>query len=303
VVPADPDRPRTGPQPATPRSGLAAMGFPAPRQAPGERPAPPLPPPPRFAAARNGYDRAQVDRQVADLTARLGAVDEQRLDVSRRLAAERRRADRVEQELRDARAALQVAQNSAPGSGPDGERGTGFGFRAERILRMAEAEARDMRGTAAAESAALLERSHAEAEAHRHQVEQQLIARTAGLDQEIARRTGELDEREAALAAEQEATRADAERLREQARREAADLRREAAAEIERSRVEAERDATRRREQADAELDRITAVQDGMREELARLHRVLTTALPAGSGEDPAEDRAEPTGDPVPASR
>jgi cell division septum initiation protein DivIVA len=295
VVPADPDRPRTGstgPHPAaqptaTPRSGLSALGFPAPRQAP--------PPPARFPTVRNGYDPAQVDRRIADLTARLGAVDEQRIDVTRRLAAERRRAEQIEQELRGARGALQAARE---GGGPDVERGTGFGYRAERIMRMAEAEARDMRSTAAAEAAALLERTHADAEAHRHEVEQGLIARRTGQDQEAAQRTVDLDTREATLSAELDAARAEAARLREEARREVAELRQDAETAIERARAEAEQAADRRRQETTAELDRLTAVQDGLREELTRLHGVITAALPA--------DSPEPTGPaaaPVPAAR
>jgi cell division septum initiation protein DivIVA len=285
VVPADPDRPRTGSHPATPptstpRAGLAALGFPAPRQAP--------PPPARFAAAPDGYDRTQVDRRIADLTARLGAVDEQRIDLTRRLAAERHRAEQIEQELRGARAALQAARQ---GGGQDAERGTGFGYRAERILRMAEAEARDMRSTAAAEAAALLERTQGDAEAHRHEVEQELIARRAGLDQETARRTADLDAREAALSADLDAARAEAARLREEARREVAELRREAEAAIERARTEAERAADHRRREATAELDRLTAVQDGMREELSRLHGVITAGL-AAEGSEPAASPA-----------
>jgi hypothetical protein len=238
---------------------------------------------------RNGYDPAQVDRRIADLTARLGAVDEQRIDVTRRLAAERRRAEQIEQELRGARGALQAARE---GGGPGVERGTGFGYRAERIMRMAEAEARDMRSTAAAETAALLERTHADAEAHRHEVEQGLIARRTGQDQEAAQRAADLDAREL------DAARAEAARLREEARREVAELRREAETAIERARAEAEQAADRRRQETTAELDRLTAVQDGMREELARLHGVITAALP--------EDSPEPTGPaaaPVPAAR
>jgi hypothetical protein len=298
VVPADPDRPRTGstgPYPATPqatphpgpqstrhRSGLAALGFPAPRQAPPDHPAPP--PPLRFATVRDGYDRAQVDRRIADLSSRLAAVDEQRIDMTRRLAAERRRAEQFEQELRGAR----TAAHAVPAGGTqDPERGTGFGHRAERIMRMAEAEARDMRSTAAAEVSALLERTHAAAEAHRHEVEQDLIVRRTALDEETTRRTADLDAREAELAVELDSVRAEVGHLREEARREIAELRRDARAAMERTRAEADRAAEHRREEATAELDRLTAMQDGMRAELAKLHDVITAGL-AAEGSEPA---------------
>ena len=61
---------------------------------------------------------------------------------------------------------------------------------------MAEVEASDIRGKAAREAAALVENARADAEAHRHGVEQKLIARAAELDQEAARRQVELKERE-----------------------------------------------------------------------------------------------------------
>jgi hypothetical protein len=293
VVPADPDRPRsgsTGPYPATPqttphptqhRSGLAALGFPAPRHPPPDHPGPQGA---RFATVRDGYDRAQVDRRIADLSSRLAAVDEQRIDMTRRLAAERRRAEQFEQELRGARTAEHAVR---PGGTQDPERGTGFGYRAERIMRMAEAEARDMRSTAAAEVSALLERTHAEAESHRHEVEQALIARRTDLDEETTRRTADLDAREAALAAELDSVRAEVAHLREEARREVAELRRDAEAELEQARAEADRAADHRRQEATAELDRLTAVQDGMRAELAKLHGVITAGL-AAQGAEPA---------------
>jgi hypothetical protein len=264
----------------------------------------------------NGYDPTQVDRQLTDLSGRLGAVDEQRLDMSRRFATERRRAEQIEIELREARAALQEAQRG----GQDAEKGTGFGYRAERILRMADAEAKDMRSTAARDAAALLERTHAEAEAHRHDVEQALISRSAGLDREAAERAAALDAREAKLAEDVEAAAQEVAHLRETARREVAELRQEAQAAIERAAADAEKQASRRREAAAAELDRLTALQDGMREQLARLHQVLTAALPAEpepatvqsteqateqaeQPEQPEQPTEEPAEQPVPASR
>jgi hypothetical protein len=296
VVPADPDRPRpdsSSPVPATPpgpgqpveRSGPRAGGG---RRGPAERPAPYRPPPVRFETVRNGYDRAQVERQVADLGARLGAVDEQRIDAVRRLAAERRRTESLEDELRATRAALRAARPGSDGTEP----GTGFGYRAERILRMADAEARDIRAAAAGEAAALLDRTRAEAEAHRHAVEQELIGRSAELDRDTAERNARLDAHAAALAAEVESARREVADLRETARREAAELRREAESALRLAAAGAEQEATRRREAAAAELDRLTALQDGMREELARLHGLITAALPAGSGPgaDPAEE-------------
>ena len=94
------------------------------------------------------------------------------------LAAERRRADQAERALAD--------------GGAIG----GFGVRAERLLRLAETEAREMRQSAAADVAALIAKAQAEAEAHRHEVEQQLIDRSTELDRQAAARTASISARE-----------------------------------------------------------------------------------------------------------
>ena len=82
----------------------------------------------------------------------------------------------------------------------------GFGVRAERLLRLAETEAREMRGAAAADVAAMIAKAQAEAEAHRHEVEQQLIERSTALDRQARerqrrlRRAGAGDERAVGVA-------------------------------------------------------------------------------------------------------
>jgi hypothetical protein len=112
--------------------------------------------------------RGWFRRPESDLAERLAALQDE-------LAVERARAERAEQALAEAR-------------GP------------EHILRLAEAEAQAIRSTAARDAAALLERTHAEAESHRHEVAQQLDRRTV----ESGRR----------IAAEAEAARQEIERLR-----------------------------------------------------------------------------------------
>lgn len=123
-------------------------------------------------------------------------------------------------------------------------------------------------------------------------MEQALISRSAELDREAAERSAQLDAREQKLAEDVEAARAEAAHLRETARREVAETRREAEAAVQRAAAEAEQAATRRREATTAEIDRLTGVHDRMREELTRLHRLITTALPAQPG--PAEPAEEP---------
>lgn len=293
--PTDPERPPAGtPRPQRTRSGAAggalSAGEPTISQSgpqfgsiiprAGTPTAAPEPvPAARFGSARHGYERAQVDRYVADLTARITAADERRLDVTRRLSAERQRAEQVEAELRETRTALQSAPQEAPGQAAESH--VGFGHRAERILRLAEAEAREVRTAAATEAAALLERTHAEAEVHRHEVEKGLIARAAKLDEEAAQRSAELQAREQKLVEDLDAARREAEQLRTAARREAAELRREAEAAIRKAQADADSAAGRRRDAASAELDRLAGTQQGVREEFVRLHRLIAAQLPA----------------------
>src|SRR5689334_23910075 len=80
-------------------------------------------------------------------------------------------------ELAEARARAEKAERALA----EGSLG-GFGVRAERLLRLAEGEARQMRGAAAADVAALIAKAQAEADAHRHEVEHQLIERTTAMD-------------------------------------------------------------------------------------------------------------------------
>ena len=73
---------------------------------------------------------------------------------------------------------------------------TGFGARAERMLRLAETEAEQIRATAHRTAAEVTERALSEAERHRHDVRQQLIAESARAEEQAARRAAELQERE-----------------------------------------------------------------------------------------------------------
>ena len=86
----------------------------------------------------------------------------------------------LEAELAEERARVEKAERALADGGVGG-----FGVRAERLLRLAEIEAREMRAAAAADVAAMIAKAQAEAESHRHEVEQQLIdalhrARPAG---------------------------------------------------------------------------------------------------------------------------
>jgi hypothetical protein len=221
--------------------------------------------PASFDIVRRGYDRDQVDGQLRELRDRLASAD-----AARQAAEQHARA--IEGELRSTRA--QAAD------GPISQES--FGFRAEKILRLAEHEAADVRSRAANEATALVEQARADAERHRHEVEQKLIARSAELDQEAAQRNVTIQEREQQAAAMLAAAREDAARINDDARHAADKLLSEAKARAEEVRNRSEQDLKRRREGADQELRRIGSLHEGVRNEMARLHKLLGSELGEG---------------------
>jgi hypothetical protein len=238
----------------------------------------------QFDTALRGYERRQVDEYVArhrnemaGLRAQLAEAERQR-----RLATEH--AEATEEENRRLRA-------SAGREAPPAEEG--FGFRAEKLLRLAEQEAADVRARTRQESVALLEQTRAEAEKHRHEVEQQLIARAAQLDQAAARRAVELQEREQQIADQLEATRAETEQLHAAATRAADRLRQESEAKAEETRVRAEAAAKKVRDEAEHDLMRLSALRSNVHAELARLAEVLVNELPSGESSEGGAGRTE----------
>jgi cell division septum initiation protein DivIVA len=219
-----------------------------------------------FDIVRRGYDRDQVDVQLRELRDRLSAAE------SGRQAAEQH-ARSTEKELRNAR----TQQGDAPLSAES------FGFRAEKILRLAEHEAADVRNRAANEATALVEQARADAERHRHEVEQKLIVRSAELDQEAAQRNVAIQEREQQAAATLAAAREDAARIAEDARHAADGLVTEAQNRADEVRGRSEQDLKRRREAAEQELRRIGSLHEGVRNEMARLHKLLGGELGEGA--------------------
>ncbi|MCO1660019.1 hypothetical protein [Pseudonocardia humida] len=232
-----------------------------------------------FGAARNGYDRAQVDRRVAELTRQLAAAEEQRTETAHRLAAERRRGELVEQELREVRTAMRQAPPPAPAPEP----GPDYGQRAERLLWLAEAEAREARSAAAGDAAALLQHAQAEADTRRREVERSLALRASALEAESARRAAAFETREQESAAVLEAARAEARQLRAAARRDVEAMHRDAEEAIRAARADAVRETeqavVRRRDELAAEVERLEELRHTARQELARLHRRITDEL------------------------
>ena len=179
-----PETREASPGPPPPRSGATdgsdgRRSAPVPRtgdqDAPAERP--------QFDTARRGYDRAQVDARIRELT---DTADSEH----RRARTAQTRLARARDDLTAARAQLDGARQPEPVSED------GFGSRVEKLLRLAEQEAAAVRDAAAAEASSVQESARTEAIAHREQVENDLIARATKMDEDTAERTAELDRRE-----------------------------------------------------------------------------------------------------------
>lgn len=237
----------------------------------------------RFDVVLRGYERTAVDEHLARCAEEAVALRHELAESERRRAVAEQHATATESENRT----LRSEQPGAHGLAEEG-----FGFRAEKLMRLAEQEAGDVRASAAREAAALLEQARAGAEQHRHEVEQTLITRSALLDQQAAQRTVELQEREQQIAAQLTAAQADVEAMHEQAHAAAERHRQQAEAEAEAVRSRAAHDARRLRDQAEQEVARLGALRDGARAEITRLTELLTDGLGAAGGPDPTADSA-----------
>ncbi|MCO1653590.1 DivIVA domain-containing protein [Pseudonocardia humida] len=239
----------------------------------------------RFDTVLRGYDRAQVDTHLARLAEENSAL--------RRWAAEAdRRRQTAEQHAAAAESEFRALQSRRQGDGGAEE---SVGFRAEKLLRLAEQEAADLRAAAAREAATVVEQARAQAEKHRHEAEQSLVQRSTRLDEQVSRRSAELQERERQIAEQSAAARGEAESLHSAARRAADELRKQAESAAETVRLRAAQDAQRLREQAQQDVARLATVQQDVRTELTRLADALADGMRTdgepGDTERPADDR------------
>jgi len=228
-----------------------------------------------FDTALRGYERRQVDEFVNEKQKEVSRLRMELADAQRQHRRAKEHAEATEVELRELRA---KSAHTEPMSMEDS-----FGYRAEKLLRMAESEAADARNHASRESAAIIEQARTEAEKHRHEAEQTLISRASLLEQQAAQRTAELQERELQIADQLTAAREQADQLHAAAARTADRLRQESEAAAAETRLQAETAAQRQRDQAAQEIGRLTALQSDVRAELARLAAVLSAELSNGA--------------------
>ena len=229
----------------------------------------------QFDTVLRGYERRQVDEFVVEKNKEIAWLKMELAEAhrQRRLATEH--AEGTENELREMRA---NSAHTEPASIEDS-----FGYRAEKLLRMAEQEAAEVRSQASRESAGIVEQARTEAEKHRHEVEQSLIARASLLEQQAAQRTAELQEREQQISDQLAAAREQADQLHAAAVRAADRLQEESMAAAEETKVRAETAAKRQLDQAAQEIARLSALQTDVRSELGRLAQMLANELSAGS--------------------
>lgn len=224
-----------------------------------------------FDTALRGYDRRQVDDAITRKDEELDRLRTDLMEISRQRRLATDHAEATEKELRDLKARSAHAQPTSPEDG--------FGFRAEKLLRLAEQEAAESRSIASRESAAIVEKARTEAERHRHEAEQSLIARATVMEQQAAQRTAELQEREKQIADQLAAARQQAEEMNAAAVRAAERLKEESEAAAEDVRARSEAATQRHRQQAEQEIARLARIQADARTEIGRLAELLTTEL------------------------
>jgi hypothetical protein len=236
-----------------------------------------------FDFVLRGYDRNQVDARVAERVDQLNAAGERARAMEAQLAEERRRSEHLERQRQAAQATRPAARPPAESDGTQG-----FGYRAERLLRMAEAEANEIRGSAIKEAAEIVERARAGAEMHRHEIEQNLIMRATALDRQANEVAAALREREKEAADELTTARRAAEELRSSARRDMERARQDLEAVAQDVRNQAERWAEEHRAAAARDVEHLVGLRDTVHHDLVALSATLLSEL---DGEAAPKDR------------
>ncbi len=207
-----------------------------------------------FDTALRGYDRRQVEDRLSFLRAELTAAEDG-------LRTSQHRTSALEGELEQARTQLEQARTQlAQRSDTDME--NSFGFRVERILRLAEAEAKQVRGRAENEAKELMRQAAADVEERRQQVEQELTTRIEAAERDVVQRETAVAQRERQVEADAATVRRESAELRETARREVEALRKDAWAEVEQLRTEASTEADRALASARAEAEKLISDAD-----------------------------------------
>ena len=253
VIPVQKDQSSSPASEARPDSAAATAQTPATPAQGTERPAPTRPaptrpapaaavPPPAGAASgatdtfpvvrRNGYDKAQVDARVRQLSG-------EKAGLSASLVESDRRASGLEAEIEKLRAEVAEAQNPSY---------AGLGGRASTMLRLAEEEAEEIRGAAQTDAGDIRAQAERDARAIRSDASREAE------DMKVVQ-LRELDET-------RERLKADAEQERVLAEGEASDLVASAKREAEQLRLAAQQETTEMRTLATRDVEQARAAAD-----------------------------------------
>lgn len=161
-----------------------------------------------FDVVLRGYDKRQVEERLRFLGAEL-------ISAENALRATVQRVTTLED-------ALSQAQ-SAPGGEPAGD--ANFGARVEKILKLAEDEAREVRAQAEAAAEAMIEQARAQIAEQRQRVEQEITAWRTEANRQAAEHDSAFRQRSNELDASRQEVERESERVRAQARAEAEQIR------------------------------------------------------------------------------
>lgn len=244
-----------------------------------------------FPAARRGYRPDAVDAHLRRLQQSMETMRAALRESERRREQAEQHALAIEDEIRVVRADGAAARASTEvGAGPE----SGFGVRAERMLRLAETEAADVRAQSTRSANDLLDRTRREAEQYRHDVQEQTIAAAGRAEEHVAGRLAAVQDRENALADHLVAVRSEADGIRAAALRAAEAHRAAAETQARDEREHAAREVGRARAEAVTELDRLHGLRQRAREDLGSLAVAVQAAIdlfgPAVAGAEVASD-------------
>jgi cell division septum initiation protein DivIVA len=193
-----------------------------------------------FDVVLRGYDKRQVEERLRFLGAELLAAQDARQATTQRVAM-------LEE-------ALNRAQ-SPPSDEPPGE--VNFGARVEKILKLAEDEAAEVRSQAEAAAMALVDQARSQVTELRQRAEQEIAAWRTEANRQAAEQDSALRRRSSELDSTRHEVEQESERIRAQAHAEAEQVRTALAAEVDQLRTAARAEAEELLSEATAEAEKL----------------------------------------------
>lgn len=178
-----------------------------------------------------------------------------------------------------------AGERSDPGHAESSGPGTpGFGARAERLMRLAEQEAADMRAAAISEAGRIVDGAREQADVARRHVEAELARRRVAQQQAEASWHSEKRHQQRQITHTLATARHAALRVLEAARIDADGTRQDAEARARATVADAERTAARREDDAAREVDRLAVLHDSTHARLRAMYKVLADTVATAHG-------------------